>query len=158
MIVSQINPGNIFEYVPVAGGESEIGIRIIGDCKDTIQSYKNQIKFVYCILDIDYCIMDPEFEVSVLNTIDKIMIDDQPILKTKMKLSDVNVNMVFQVSGPYGLLSTYCKTKFKVFGGTICVSLTTPTQIFCDVNVNDLGKVSDYNGLPDEGLRRIEIE
>jgi hypothetical protein len=151
MIVSQINSGNIFEYTPIIGGESEIGIRILGECKETIQ-------FVYCILDIDYCIMDPDFEVLTLNSIDKITIDDQPISKTKLKLSDVDINMVFQVSGPYGLLSTYCKTKFKVFSGIICVSLTTPTQIFHNVSVNDLGKVSDYNGLPDEGLHRIEIQ
>lgn len=149
MIVSQVNPGNIFEYIPVIGGESELGIRLLGESDET--------NLIYCVLDVDYCIMDPNFEVLVLDSIDKLTINDKFLTKNKIDLSDVKSGMVFQVSGPYGLLSTYCKTNFKVFSGIICATLTTPTQILYNVDVNDLGPTNNYNGLHDEGLRRIDI-
>lgn len=149
MIVSQVNIGNIFEYIPIIGGESELGIRLLGESAETSQ-------IIYCVLDVDYCIMDPDFEVLMLDSIEKLTIKDELVEKTKSKLLDLEDGKVFQVSGPYGLLSTYCKTKFKVFGGIICATLTTPTQILFNVDVNDLGPTSDYNGLPDEGLRRID--
>jgi len=39
MIVSQVNPGNIFEYIPVIGGESELGIRLLGESDETNLMY-----------------------------------------------------------------------------------------------------------------------
>ena len=148
MKISEVKIGNVFEYIPVIGGESELGIRL---------NVSEDAQLINCILDVDYCIMDPDFEVLVLNSITELKINDETLLRQKMKLSNVNNNYAFQVSGPYGLLSTYCKTKYKVLGGIICAALTTPTQMFSNVEINDLGPTGDYNGLPDEGIRRIDI-
>lgn len=148
MNVSEVKIGNVFEYIPVIGGESELGIRL---------NVSEDIQLINCILDVDYCIMDPDFEVLVLMSIEKLKINDEEFSRQKMKLSNVNNNYVFQVSGLYGLLSTYCKTKYKVLGGIVCAALTTPTQIFSNVEVNDLGPTGNFNGMPDEGIRRIDI-
>jgi hypothetical protein len=148
MKVSEVKIGNIFEYIPVIGGESELGIRL---------NESEDIQLINCILDVDYCIMDQDFEVLELMSIDELKINEEELLKQKMKLSNVNNNYVFQVSGLYGLLSTYCKTNFRVLGGIICAALMTPTQMFSHIEVNDLGPTGDFNGLPDEGIRRIDI-
>ena len=44
MKVSEVKIGNIFEYIPVIGGESELGIRL---------NESEDIKLINCILDVD---------------------------------------------------------------------------------------------------------
>jgi len=146
MLISQLDIGHVFEYMPVIGGEGELGIKLSSDTE-----------LISCILDIDYCIMDSNFVVNQLCSISNLTIDEKDFVKTNIKLSGLAIGEVFQVSGLYGLLSTYCKTRFKVFGGIICAALTTPTQMIPNIDVNDLGFAYDYNGLPDEGLRRIDL-
>lgn len=134
-----IKEGNVFQYWPVIGGFAELGIKTKGVGVPEICP---------CVLKVKYTLIVPKAMVCPICEIEKFDTGIGKMERNLEELQSVPDGIAFELPlpGGNGIIGLFCSTDCYTFTGRVCASLTLPTALMAESEVNDIGYAGVYHG------------
>jgi len=133
-----VKEGNLFQYWPVVGGFTELGIKTKAVSVPEVCP---------CVLKVVYQLIAPEAQVCPICKIENFDTGIGKIERNVISLIDVEDGIVFEMPMGNGLIHLFCATDCYTFTGRVCAQLTWPTALLADSRVNVIGYAGTYQGI-----------
>lgn len=139
-----VKAGNLFQYWPVVGGFTELGIKT----KDV-----GVPEVCPCVLKVQYSLIVPMAQVCPICEIEHFDTGIGAIERNLEELKDVPAGVAFELPlpGGNGIIGLFCATDCYTFTGRVCATLTLPTALMAESVVNDIGYAGQYHGIVPPG-------
>jgi len=135
-----VKEGNLFQYWPVVGGFTELGIKTKAVSVPDICP---------CVLKVNYQLIAPEAQVCPICKIENFDTGIGRMERNLETLRNVPDGVVFElpIPGGNGIIGLFCATDCYTFTGRVCTQLTWPTALLADSRVNSIGYAGTYQGI-----------